>query len=38
MGHMADSDVRLGKIEYFEREGEGSTYREAYLSSGKKMD
>ena len=34
----ADNNDRLGKIEYFERQGEGSIYREGYLAGSKKMD
>jgi hypothetical protein len=35
---MLNNEVDIGKIEYFEREGEGSIYREGYLAGGKKMD
>jgi hypothetical protein len=35
---LADGSATIGKIEYFEREGKGGTYREAYLAGGKRMD
>jgi hypothetical protein len=37
-GVIGVNGVILVKIEYFERLGEGSIFREGYLGGGKKMD
>jgi hypothetical protein len=37
-GVIGINGVILVKIEYFERLGEGSIFREGYLGGGKKMD